>query len=472
GMPETSFISDIFAVPASGGEPRMVTRSLGPIGFPAFSHDGREIACIGHERGDNGSLYNAELLVVPVAGGPVRSLSAALDRSVSDQVICDVRGAGGAQAPIWSAGDRELFVLLSSEGSTGIAAFPRDGSAHHLVAGGERDIFAFSRAEDGTLALVYSSPTVPSDIALIDPYGSEQRLTTSNPWLDECALRVPRRMRPLAADGQMLDGWLLEPAGAQPAPYVLEVHGGPHYGYGYAFFFEFQVLAAHGIGVAYGNPRGSQGYGLAYADAITGDWGGVDASDVLTLLDGALANAQVDSARVAIAGGSYGGFMTTWLLGHSKRFAAGVSMRAVNDFVSEVGASDLGWFLEPSLRAPWFEDAGRKLFEGSPMRNATHIEAPLLILHSERDYRCPIDQGEGLFTLLRRLGRTVEFVRFTGDGHNLSRIGKPRNRILRLRAIAHWLIRHLKPAGITAQPEGAGALFEPLSTEKADEPKL
>jgi dipeptidyl aminopeptidase/acylaminoacyl peptidase len=224
------------------------------------------------------------------------------------------------------------------------------------------------------------------------------------------------------------------------------------------------MLAAHGIGVAYGNPRGSQTYGGAFADAITGDWGGIDARDVLTLLDAAEAHGEWDPKKIGVAGGSYGGFMTTWLLGRSSRFAAGISMRAVNDFVSEVGAADIGWFLERELGASW-EDDGRKLFENSPMRTARRIDAPLLIVHSERDYRCPIDQAEQMFAILRRLGRPAEFVRFTGDGHNLSRTGKPRNRVLRLRAIAHWLIRHLRPNGSEPGAEHAGSLLEPLATE-------
>jgi acylaminoacyl-peptidase len=159
--------------------------------------------------------------------------------------------------------------------------------------------------------------------------------------------------------------------------------------------------------------------------------------------------------------------MATWLMGHSDRFAAGVSMRAVNDFISEIGASDLGWFLERELETRYADDAGRKLFENSPMRAAQSIVAPLLVEHSERDYRCPIDQGEQLFTILRRLGRTdAEFVRFTDTGHEMSRSGKPRSRILRLRAIAHWFIRHLKPAGIEAIPADAGSLFAPLPGEE------
>jgi len=186
---------------------------------------------------------------------------------------------------------------------------------------------------------------------------------------------------------------------------------------------------------------------------------------VLTILDGALGCGDIDRTRIGLAGGSYGGFMTTWLLGHSDRFAAGVSMRAVNDFVSEAGASDLGWFLEREIGAPErMADGGRRLFENSPMRAAHAIDVPLLVEHSERDFRCPIDQGEQLFTLLRRLGKKdVEFVRFTGDGHELSRSGKPRSRILRLRAIGNWFVRHLGAGG----SRDAGSLFAPVPGEEA-----
>ena len=464
--PETAFYEDIFTVAVSGAALVKLTRSKGPANKPSWSHDGREIAYIGHENGDDaGGRFNHELLLVPAGGGEPRSISLAADRSVTDYVGSDCRNVGGMQAPFWSADDRELFVPLSSEGACAIAAFARDGSGHRIVAGGDRDIWSFTRGGEGAIVFVFAQPTVPSELVLLDPSGAERALTDCNPWLAERSVRAPRRVRPIAADGTQLDLWILDPDEAPNAPYVLQVHGGPHTAYGVAFMFEFQILAGHGIGVAFGNPRGSQTYGHAYADAITGDWGGLDASDVLSLLDGALANASIDPARIGLAGGSYGGFMTTWLLGHSKRFAAGVSMRSVNDFVSEVGATDLGWFLEGEVGAPW-DDGGRKLFEKSPMRAAHEIDVPLLVEHSERDYRCAIDQGEQLFTLLRRFNRApTEFVRFTGDGHSLSRSGKPRNRVLRLRSIAHWFIRHLRPAGVEPLADRAGALFEPLPTE-------
>ncbi len=467
--PEWSFGTDIYVVEREPKELRALTHGEGPMHAPAWSHDGAAIAFFGHLHGDDlGGRFNEELLCVGAGGGSIVSLSGALDRTVGAAVIGDLRATGGVTPPAWSADDGEIVCQVSDEGSVGVRAFARDASAVRVIATGERDIFGFSHRA-GALAIAYSTPEIPADLALIARNGSESRLTMLNAaFLSDKLVVAPRRYRPTSGDGTRLDAWLMLPDHhPQPLPLVLEVHGGPHSAYGHSFFFEFQVLAGAGCAVAYGNPRGGQTYGHAYADAITGDWGGVDADDVHGILDGALAQGGIDRARVGVAGGSYGGFMTTWLLGHSDRFAAGVSMRAVNDFVSEVGAADIGWFLERELAAPPnLADRGRALFDASPMRAAAQIDAPLLVEHSERDYRCPIDQGEQLFTLLRRLGKTrVEFVRFTGDGHELSRAGTPRNRILRLRAIAHWFIRYLQPPGVAPVADEAGALFRPLPYE-------
>lgn len=468
-----TMLRDICVVDAQSGELGRLTRNLGPMSLPAFSHDGREIAFIGHLHGDDGGgRFDEELLVISAEGGEPRSLSAGLGRTVGDHLVGDLR-RGGSSAPAWSADDREIVVQVCDEGTTSVRAFARDGSGIRTLAGGERHVYAFSLGADGTLALAFSSPTVPGEIALLEPAGGERVLTAANPWLAEKSIVAPIRYRPRAADGTELDGWLLVPPAAREAapPLVIEIHGGPHGAYGFTFFLEFQVLANAGVAVAYGNPRGSQSYGHAYANGTLGDWGGTDAADVLRILDGALERGPFDTARLGVAGGSYGGYMTSWLLGHSERFAAGVSMRAVNDFVSEIGASDVAWFLEKEMQTDYARDAGRALFERSPMRTAANVRAALLVEHSERDYRCPIDQGEQMFTALRRLGNLdTEFVRFTDTGHELSRGGKPRSRVLRLRAIAHWFVRHLRPAGIGGTPAAAGALFAPLPGEEKMDP--
>jgi dipeptidyl aminopeptidase/acylaminoacyl peptidase len=461
---EGGSITDIFVLDRANGERRKLTSSDGPMGWPAFSNDGRRLAFVGHRKG-NDARVNAELFVVSLDGDlEPRSISARFDRSIGNFLSGDLRSHGSA-APVWSNDDRSILVLVSESGSCVLRAIASDGSDWRIVAGGEREIYGFSQGPDGTLAIVYATPLEPSRVALVTAEG-ERTMTDCNPWLAEKDLVAPERFRPPARDGVTLDAWLLRPSVdvQAPQPLILEVHGGPHAAYGFTFFLEFQILAGLGFAVVYGNPRGSQSYGQEYASAITGDWGGRDADDVLAILDGALARGVFDTARLGCAGGSYGGFMTTWLLGHSDRFAAGISMRAVNDHLSLYGATDIGWFLEPELDVRVADDAGRALFERSPIRSAAKIDAALLIMHSERDYRCPIDQGEQLFNTLRMLGkRNVEFVRFTGDGHELSRSGRPRHRVLRLRAIAHWFLRHLGPAA-EATPR-AGDLFGPLPGE-------
>jgi dipeptidyl aminopeptidase/acylaminoacyl peptidase len=467
-------LSDVCVVDLATGGLVRLTNGTGPMILPAYAHDGREIAFFGHHHGDDaGGRYDLELLVIPAGGGATRSLSAVLGRTVGDVLAGDLRSGANA-APAWSGNDREIVAQVCDEGTTTLRAFARDGSATRVLVGGERQIYGFSVAPGGAVAFAYATPTVPGEIALVESYGGERRLTDANPWLAEKSLVAPQRFRPRAGDGTPLDAWLLVPPGASESrlPLVLEVHGGPHSAYGATFFLEFQLLANAGIAVAYGNPRGSQSYGHDYADAILGDWGGRDVADVLTILDGALARRSFDPARIGVAGGSYGGFMVSWLLGHSDRFAAGVSMRAVNDFVSEIGASDIGWFLERELQVRYADDGGRRLFEGSPMRAAAAIDTPLLVEHSERDYRCPVDQGEQLFTILRRLGNTnVEFVRFTDTGHEMSRAGKPRSRILRYRAIVQWFVRWLSPAGLVPVPDEAGSLFAPLAGEEPLDPE-
>ncbi len=465
---EGGSISDIRTIDLERGAMRTLTASDGPMGLPGFSHDGRRLAFVGHRHG-NDARASAELFVVSVEGGEPLSLSARFDRAIGDFLSGDLRTHGTA-APVWSADGREIYTLVSDRGACGVRAFSADGGDWRIAAGGEREIYAFSLAPGGTMAIAYATPLVPSEIATIAADGRERTLTDNNPWIAEKQAIAPERLQPIAHDSVALDGWLMRAPSksAQLQPLVLEVHGGPHAAYGFTFFLEFQILAGHGLSVVFGNPRGSQSYGQHYASAITGDWGGIDAADVLAILDAAIARGGFDEARVGCAGGSYGGFMTSWLLGHSDRFAAGVSMRAVNDHLSLYGATDIGWFLEPEFGVRVADDAGRTFFERSPLRAAAQIDAALLILHSERDYRCPIDQGEQLFNTLRMLGKqNVEFVRFTGDGHELSRSGKPRHRVLRLRAIVRWFMRHLQSLsnGAGGAEAQAGDLFHALAGE-------
>jgi dipeptidyl aminopeptidase/acylaminoacyl peptidase len=231
-------------------------------------------------------------------------------------------------------------------------------------------------------------------------------------------------------------------------PALLNVHGGPHAQYGHGFFDEFQVYAGAGYVVIYANPRGSQGYGEAFAQAVVGDWGGGDYADVMAVLDEAIARCPlIDAERLGILGGSYGGFLTSWTVGHTTRFKAACSERAVNCQYTMFGTSDIGHsfnMVELGGTLPW-EDMARYV-ERSPLTYAKDIVTPLLIIHSEDDLRCPIEQAEQLFVALKKLRREVRFVRFPGENHEMSRSGKPRHRLERFRHILDWFAGHLGPA--------------------------
>jgi acylaminoacyl-peptidase len=267
-----------------------------------------------------------------------------------------------------------------------------------------------------------------------------------------------------ATDGETVHGWLMRPPrarGRHKSPLILEVHGGPEAMYGWSFMHEFQVLAARGYAVLYTNPRGSKGYGEAFTARIFADWGNQDAADCLSAVEAASALPGIDAARLGVAGGSYGGFMTAWLVGHSDRFQAAVAMRGCYNFASFYGTSDIGpWFGDYILGGPVY--AREALYrERSPLTYASQIRTPLLLIHSESDLRCPIEQAEQLFVQLRRLGQTpTELIRFPEESHNLSRSGRPDRRVERLEQMVAWFERFLgaTPGGAAGRaPQRAGA---------------
>jgi dipeptidyl aminopeptidase/acylaminoacyl peptidase len=253
---------------------------------------------------------------------------------------------------------------------------------------------------------------------------------------------------PSQADDQVeIQGWLMKPVGyveGQRYPTVLEIHGGPHGMYGNAYFHEFQVLAAAGYAVVYCNPRGSQGYGQEFVRYTHGRWGEKDLPDVMAAVDHAIAQGVADPDRLGVTGGSYGGFMTNWVIGHSDRFKAAVTQRCVSNMLSFYGTSDIGsTFGDYEVGAGFAWDNPEEYLRMSPITYVQNMRTPLRIIHSEQDYRCPIEQAEQLYVALKMLDREVDFVRFPNENHNLSRSGKPKHRVERLNYIVGWFQEHL-----------------------------
>jgi dipeptidyl aminopeptidase/acylaminoacyl peptidase len=436
--------ADIWLVSADGGEPRRVTATAGPAASPAVSPDGRTIAYLGHPYARDVSR-NVRVYAVPAAGGAARCLTEALDRNCEPLF--------GAVPPTWLGGSDAVLFAAEDEGDLSllrVAASGLDGPK--AVVGGTRQARDVSVSRDGTrIAFVATDPVSPGEVLSCRSDGSGERPLTdlNRAWRDEVALSRPERFR-FERDGFRIDGWVMRPFGFEPGrryPALLNVHGGPASQYGHGFFDEFQVYAGAGYAVVYVNPRGSQGYGEAFARAVVGDWGGGDYADIMAGLDEALRRYDfIDPDRLGVMGGSYGGFMTSWIVGHTDRFKAACSERAVNALWSMLGTSDIGHHFQELHSAgppPW--DDLRWYLERSPLSYAKEIRTPLLIIHSEDDLRCPMEQAEQLFVALKRLRRTVRFVRFPDEDHDLSRTGRPRHRLARFRIILDWFGEHLEP---------------------------
>jgi dipeptidyl aminopeptidase/acylaminoacyl peptidase len=224
---------------------------------------------------------------------------------------------------------------------------------------------------------------------------------------------------------------------------ILQIHGGPHAMYADAFMHEFQLMAARGYVVVYTNPRGSAGYGERFTRDTHLRWGETDMPDLMAALDHVLSLGYVDESRMGVTGGSYGGYMTLWVIGHTERFKAAVAQRCVSNLYSFYGTSDIGWnFIDYEFGGTAWE-RHEHFMKYSPISYVKDMTTPLLLVHSERDFRCPIEQAEQVFISLMRLGRKVEFVRFPDENHNLSRTGKPKHRVERLEHIMRWFDTHL-----------------------------
>jgi dipeptidyl aminopeptidase/acylaminoacyl peptidase len=433
---------DIWIVAATGGASRRVTDTLGPVVHPAFSPDGRAIAYLGR-RHANEFGRNFRVFSIPVEGGAPRSLTDTLDRSCAPLDL----------APIWSP-DGWITFAADDQGSQAIyrvRTAEGEPTPPERIFGGERAVTGISASADGSrLALSVTDPVSPPEIFTCAADGGDERaLTDLNlSWKAEVTCARPERFRFQQA-GFTVDGWTMKPAGWREGaryPGLLNIHGGPHAQYGWGFFDEFQVQAGAGYAVIYTNPRGSQGYGEAFTRAVVGDWGGGDFADVMAGMDEALRRAPwIDPERLGVLGGSYGGFLTSWTVGHTDRFRAACSERAVNYHPSMFGTSDIGHlFNEVEIGGlPW--EMPDVYAERSPLTHAKNIHTPLLIIHSEDDLRCPIEQGEQLYVALRKQRKEAVFVRFPDENHDLSRSGKPRHRLERFEIILEWFTKRLAP---------------------------
>lgn len=429
-------LDDLFLVDPDGGEPVRLTATDRSWAEPSWSPDGTRLAALAVD--PSHGFRNVRPVVLSVGDGTVVDLAPRIDRTFAPYP--------GARSPVW-LDDGALLVAREDRGCVGVLRVAADGAAEPAEVVGGRRVVGGYHAAGGTLAFIAGTPTEPAEL-----FVGERRATSfTAAFVRACPPVAPERFTVGSPAGGELDAWFLAPAGEGPWPLVVSVHGGPMTQYGEAWFDEFQLWAGAGFAVVATNPHGSSGREEAFARSIRSPlaevdpgsgWGGIDAEDVLAVLDATLERWPVDPDRVAVLGGSYGGFMTTWLLARTDRFAAGVSERAVNNLLSEEWSADVGGHFARELGVSHLEHPEEYL-RMSPATYVASITAPVLILHSENDLRCPIEQADALFVPLRLLGRDVEYWRFPGEGHELSRSGSPTHRIRRAELIVDFLRRRL-----------------------------
>ncbi|MCG8922204.1 S9 family peptidase [Lentzea sp. CC55] len=411
--------ADLYTVPVSGGAPSLLVRTAGDASMPFVAESslfwlGTEFSGIDAVARNHG-LWKASL----DGSGAVR---------LTDVETVDVERLSGQ--PVADA--TGVLLVVRHRGALELRRIPFDGGPGEVLAGAEAAVRSF--ATDGSTVVVVVS--TPDDVGQVEFVGTGVR--TAFPSVD--ARRVVE-LNGSASDGYPVHGWLVLPDGDGPHPVVVAVHGGPFMYHSWGFFDEAQVYATAGYAVVLPNPRGSAGYGQAHGQAVIGKFGTVDVDDVLSLLDVALAREDIDSERAGVMGGSYGGFMTSWLSAHhGERFRAAWSERAVNAWDSFGGSSDIGYFFADAYCGP-DPEAQRAM---SPLTYAEKINIPFAVVHSEHDWRCPLEQAQRMFVALKRRGVETEMLIFPGEGHELTRTGQPRHRKQRFDAVLEWWNRYLK----------------------------
>jgi dipeptidyl aminopeptidase/acylaminoacyl peptidase len=433
---------NIWVIPAEGGDLVRISDHEFGDAQPRWSPDGSEIAFTGEaERRLFPKLY-----IASSAGG-------AKPRLAADDIDLI------PNALRWGPGARELSFEAGVKGT--VHLFRVDLAARKTVqiTKGERAVRAVDASlKSGAMAYLANDFQHLDDVYVSALDGSAERpLTHLNAALwSDLELAQVERLPYQSSDGWDIDGFLVKPVGWQPGkkyPLVLSIHGGPAGQYGVDWFHEFQVYAARGWAVFFCNPRGSTGYGQRFERGIVNNWGGMDYQDVMAGVDAAIRkNPWIDTERLGVTGGSYGGYLTNWILGHTTRFKAAVTLRSVSNFISDDGTRDGAYGHQDDFKGFLF-DHFDQYWEASPLKYAKNVKTPTLILHSDNDFRVPIEQGEQWFRALKHYGVNAELVIFPRENHNLTRTGEPKHLVESLNWQCYWFDRFLNGNSAARPPD-------------------
>ncbi|MBM6617159.1 S9 family peptidase [Bacillus suaedaesalsae] len=439
--------SDVYLLDIESRSLKQIT-SNGSFHHVSWSPCGQYLTFIGHEK-EYRSATLSRIWLYELDTEQIQCLTYSWDVQVGDVAIGDFQLGNLTQGLVWTEDSKGFYFLASDQGSTNVYYGDIEGLVYPVTLD-DHHVYSFTvDVKTHKLIAGISTPTQPGELFFIDlQTGLKKQLTNVNQaFLNEIELSPAESISFNAEDGLEIHGWLMKPVGfkeGQKVPLIVEIHGGPHMMYANSYFHEFQTLAAKGYAVLFTNPRGSHGYGQDFVDKVRGDYGGKDYLDIMSAVDYVLENYDfIDESRLGVTGGSYGGFMTNWIVGHTNRFKAAVTQRSITNWISFYGVSDIGYFFTDweVLRGESFDP--EKLWNHSPLKYVNNIETPLLILHGEKDYRCPIEQAEQLYVTLKHNKKETMFVRFPEANHELSRSGHPNLRIHRLDHIANWFDKYL-----------------------------
>ncbi len=435
-------VSDIFVLNVKNGKTVKLTNSKMSISDLVWSEDSERIAFSASDL-KHGSFTNPRIYIMKAKARSRMKKVCDTDRSKWNSVNSDSR-MGASTTMYWSG---EWVYFLMTDGPSAKIYRAKEGRVEEVIGGEGRTVDSFSVSKNGVVAFTAMSPTSLDELYLFRK-GKERKLTHLNAtFLKRFFLSKPEYFEVTSSDGKKIDAWIMKPADfdeKKKYPAVLEIHGGPRTAYGYGFFLEFQILTSHGYAVIFSNPRGSDGYGEEFSD-IFGAYGKRDYKDIMEVMDEALRKFSfIDKEKLGVTGGSYGGYMTNWIVGHTDRFKAAVSQRSISNWVSFFGTTDIGYFFGPDQLGgdPWSNFEGYR--EMSPLTYAPNVKTPLLLIHSMEDKRCWMAEAFQFFTALKYFGKEVELALFPDETHELSRSGKPLHRVRRLELILDWFESHLK----------------------------
>jgi dipeptidyl aminopeptidase/acylaminoacyl peptidase len=450
--------SELYSISATGGNPTKINTIDMDIGGLSLSPDGKRIAFVAEVTQPVNSYTQPDLWTLELTpNAKPKNLTEKFDFDIRNSLIgdCETPRGGGRNATIWTPDGRSLLQIYSKEGKANIASFDAESGTPTDLTSGNQSVISMRATQDRSkLVYTVSTPTRLSDLFVADQNGGNQKQLThfNDALLSKLNLTEPEEIHYKSFDGKNIEAWLQKPPDFSPAkkyPLILNIHGGPHTAYGYVFFHEFQWMAAKGYVVLFPNPRGSTTYGQEFGNVIQYHYPGDDFKDLMAGVDETVKRGYIDDKKLAVTGGSGGGLLTNWVVGHTDRFAAAVAQRDIASWAHWWYTADFTLFQPNWFKGPPF-DQEEDFKARSPITYIKNVKTPMMFILGEADYRTPPGAGgEEMFRALKFRKIPTVMVRFPNESHELSRSGQPWHRVERLQNIVgwfdHWLMGLPKP---------------------------